>query len=155
MKPIVLMFCLIYNEVQHPVTSVNIRETFPYQVLIKLLINLNSYLDFVGGNAFPILYKQSFSGEQARAHMPSCLNKHVVKQRSIYRFLAYLAHLSQRLKVSYCDYWMSIVRRASSAINNNRFKRHLLNYWLDFDQTISYVLLPILVHVLLLNCLYF
>ena len=38
-------------------------------------------------------------------------------------------------QVSYCDHWMSVVRRSSSVINNC-FKGHLiLNYLLDFDQT--------------------
>ena len=41
----------------------------------------------------------------------------------------FLAHLS------YCDHWMSVVRRVSPVVNNC-FKGHfLLNYWLDFDQT--------------------
>ena len=46
-----------------------------------------------------------------------------------------LAHLSQRLNVSYCDHWMSVLH-CVSCIVNNWFKGHLLlNYWLDFDQT--------------------
>ena len=40
----------------------------------------------------------------------------------------FLAHLS------HCDHWMSVVRCVSSVFNNC-FKGHLLNYWLDFDQT--------------------
>ena len=37
----------------------------------------------------------------------------------------HILSLSQRLKVSYCDHWMSDI--------NNCFKGHL-NNWLDFDQ---------------------
>ena len=49
--------------------------------------------------------------------------------------ISFLAHLSHRLMVSYCDRWMFVVRRASS-VANNCFKRLLLlKNWLDFDQT--------------------
>ena len=49
-----------------------------------------------------------------------------------YLGLPFLAHLSHWLMVSYCDHWMSVVHCASSTIAS---KGHLLNYWLDFDQT--------------------
>ena len=53
----------------------------------------------------------------------------------IFLFCLFVAHLSHWLRVSYCDHWMSVVRRVSSVVNNC-FKRHLLlNYWLNFDQT--------------------
>ena len=45
-------------------------------------------------------------------------------------YLPLLAHLSQRLKVSFCDWSSAIVRHASV---NNLLKRHLLlNWWMDF-----------------------
>ena len=44
----------------------------------------------------------------------------------------FLAHLSHRLMVSYCDRWMSVLSCVSSVLNNC-FKGHLLlNYWIDF-----------------------
>ena len=46
----------------------------------------------------------------------------------------FLAHLSHLLGVSYCDHWMSVVRRVLSVVNNC-FKRHLLlNYWLTLTK---------------------
>ena len=36
--------------------------------------------------------------------------------------------------LSYCDHLMSVLCCASCVVNNC-FKGHLLNYWLDFDQT--------------------
>ena len=43
-------------------------------------------------------------------------------------------HLTHWLMVSYCDRWMSVVRLASSVVNNC-FKGHLLlNYWLDLTK---------------------
>ena len=43
--------------------------------------------------------------------------------------LHFLAQLSHWLMVSYCNRWMSVICR------QQLFKGHLLNYWLDFDQT--------------------
>ena len=37
----------------------------------------------------------------------------------------FLSHVRQRLKVSYCDHWMSVVRYAASCHDNNCFKGHL------------------------------
>ena len=45
-------------------------------------------------------------------------------------FCNVLAHLSHLLMVSYCDRWMSVVRRASWIVRRLS-KGHLLNYWLD------------------------
>ena len=55
----------------------------------------------------------------------------------IRKYLPFLAHLSHWLIISYCDLWISIVRRGRPlCVVNNCFKGHLLlNYWLDFDQT--------------------
>ena len=37
----------------------------------------------------------------------------------------FLSHVRQRLKVSYCDHWMSVVRFASPCGDNNCSKEHL------------------------------
>ena len=48
-------------------------------------------------------------------------------------FITFLAHLSRRLKVRYCDHSLS-VRRLS--VHPQSFTQHLLlNHWLEFDQT--------------------
>ena len=46
----------------------------------------------------------------------------------------YKLTMSHWLMMSYCDRWMSVVRRQLSVINNC-FKGHLLNYRMDIDQT--------------------
>ena len=42
---------IIFIEILHPVTFVNIKETFPCKVFMKLLIHQNSWLDFGNSNA--------------------------------------------------------------------------------------------------------
>jgi len=50
--------------------------------------------------------------------------------------LFFLAHLSTKCSVSFCDPSMSVVRASVRASVNNFFKQHLLwNRLLDFDQT--------------------
>ena len=49
--------------------------------------------------------------------------------------LVFLAYLSHWLMVSYCDNWTSVVRRVSSVVNNCFKGHHLLNYWMDLNQT--------------------
>ena len=48
--------------------------------------------------------------------------------------LYFLAHLSHWLMVSYCDRWMSVVRRPSCVVNNCFKRLLLLNYWLDLTK---------------------
>ena len=50
--------------------------------------------------------------------------------------LTFLAHLSQRLKVSYCDHSPSVVVVVRLSVRPfTIFKQHLLlNHWWDFDQ---------------------
>ena len=56
----------------------------------------------------------------------------------------FLAHLSHRLRVSYCHWPMSVVRRASSVVRRqqNCFKQHLLWNRYAYGLNIWYVALP-------------
>ena len=49
----------------------------------------------------------------------------------------FLAHLSWKLKVSFCDHSLSVVVFVRMSVRPSTiFKQHLLlNHWLDFDQT--------------------
>ena len=53
----------------------------------------------------------------------------------IYSFL--LAHLSWKLKVSFCDHSPSVVIVIRMSVRPSTIfkQQHLLNHWLDFDQT--------------------
>ena len=68
----------------------------------------------------------------------------------------YLLFGTSGLNLSYCDHWISVLRHVL-CVNNNCFKGHLLNYWLELDQTLqdrSLLLTSlILLQMVLVHCL--
>ena len=91
------------------------------------------------------LHLQFTSGALNYAGVSICATSYYLPQAynasTCRAFVCFLAHLSWRLKVSFCDHSPSVVVVVCTSVRlsvrpSTIFKQHLLlNHWLDFDQT--------------------
>ena len=80
-------------------------------------------------------WKESFGCISSQSYtLHHNVTTYPMKIVTTYPMVVFLAHLSRRLKVSYCRPFLSVVRRSSS-VNFLHFHLLLEYAWLDFIQT--------------------
>ena len=122
---------------------VNVWVIFPrhnnggYYSLTFLLLGaclMVYFLMLCANRPFHLLFVNAGQALQYQNCKTVSLHLQMVGQRKIPDL--FLAHLSWKLKVSFCDHSPSVVVVRMSVRPSTIFKQHLLlNHWLDFDQT--------------------